>query len=224
MRFPRVRKMKKNELMSYISDFLSLLYFREGLLDKIESIILFGSVARGNFDNESDIDLFISLKDEKDAGKMQEIVDNALNEFEYKAKEVWHVGGIKNPIKCIVAALGNKQWELVKKEMQSYGILLYGACKSESGGLTSYSLFEYSLRRFSQKNRVAFQRGLVGYNSKKNGKIYEHKGLIKKLNGANLENNSIIVPTKEAFGLQRFFSKRKVTPKIREVMIKEKFW
>jgi predicted nucleotidyltransferase len=214
--------MKKNELLAYISDFLSLLYFKEGFLDKTRYIILFGSVARGDFDKESDIDLFVDVKGKEDIKKLQGIVDSSLNEFELKAKDIWHIRNIKNPIKCIVGSLKDKRWALLKKEMGSYGILLYGAFKSEAEGLNSYSLFEYSLKSFNQRKRVAFQRELIGYKSKKKGKVYEHKGLIQKINGIKLENNNIIAATRDALELQKFFTKRKVTPLIRELWFSEK--
>ena len=55
--------MRKDDLISYTQDFISLLFqnLDSGL---IRSIVLFGSVSRGDFDKESDIDLFIDLFDE----------------------------------------------------------------------------------------------------------------------------------------------------------------
>jgi len=213
--------MEKNEIYSYISDFLSLLYFKKDFLDKISSIVLFGSAARGNFDKESDIDIFIDIKNKEDTNDIEEIISLTLSEFELKAKENWYIRSIKNPIKCIVGVLNDDRWGELRKDIQSYGTVLYGNFISSSEGLSSYSLFEYSLKDFKQKNRVAFLRELLGYKSKKKKKTYAHKGLIEKINGIKLENNNIIIPSKEALALQKFFTKRKLTPKIREIWIKE---
>ena len=52
---------QKNELIAYAMDFSSYLLSKVSDIDKI---ILHGSVARGDFDEDSDIDLFIDC-DEK---------------------------------------------------------------------------------------------------------------------------------------------------------------
>lgn len=210
----------KNELYSYINDFLSTLYFKKNFLDKISSIILFGSVARGDFNKESDIDLFIDIKDNKSTKKVEEIVNASINEFELKSKEVWHIRRIKNPIKCIVGKLTDGTWTELRKDIESYGILFYGKFKANAKNLESYSLFEYSLKDFKQKNRVAFQRELLGYKSKKEKKIYSHKGIIDQINGLKLDNNNLIVPSRDAPFLQKFFTQRKITPKIKEIWIR----
>ena len=211
--------MKNNELYSYVNNFLSLLYFKKGFLDHINSIILFGSSARDTTDNESDVDIFIDIKSKRYEKEVNELVKSAINEFEIKAKETWHLRGINNPIKCIVGLIEDKTWHDLKQEMESYAKVLYGSLKANIKGLESHSLFEYSLKSFKQKNRVAFQRELLGYKSKKK-KTYIHKGLIDELNGVHLKNNNIIVSSKETNKLQKFFIKNKVTPKIKEIWIK----
>ena len=119
-------RMKKNEIYSYITDFLSLLYFKKNFLDRISSIILFGSVARGDFDKKSDVDIFIDVKNKDNVRKVEEIIDLALNEFELKARDVWHIRNIKNPIKCIVGVLKDERWSELRKDIQSYGVVLFG--------------------------------------------------------------------------------------------------
>src|SRR3989338_6131732 len=176
--------MKKNELYSYVSDFLSTLYFKKNFLDRISSIALFGSAARGDFDKESDIDIFIGVISKGSILEIEQIVKDAINEFELKAREVWHIRGIKSPIKCIVGVLSDEAWNELRKEIESYGILFYGRLKTNTQSLESYSLFEYSLRDFKQKKRVAFQRQLLGYKSKKKKKVFSRSGLIEQLQGA----------------------------------------
>lgn len=213
--------MKKNELYSYVTDFLSLLYLKSGFLDKIDSIVLFGSVARGDFDKESDVDIFIDVKSKENIREIDDTVGSALNEFELKARDVWHIRQIKNPIKCIVSMSKDERWKELRKDMESYGVVLYGKLKSGDENLESCSLFEYSLKDFNQKDRVAFQRELLGYKSKKKKKVYTHKGLIDETKGIKLDNNNIIVPSREAISLQKFFIKKKVTPSIREIWVRK---
>ncbi len=57
-------------LFPYIYDFLSLLSEDDKLKSKIKRIILFGSVARGEADEESDIDIFIDLWSKHDLPKV----------------------------------------------------------------------------------------------------------------------------------------------------------
>ena len=66
---------------------------------RINNVILFGSIARGDYDEESDVDIFINLKKESGKRKMEEVVDNSINKFEAKARETYFLRGIKNPIK-----------------------------------------------------------------------------------------------------------------------------
>ena len=212
--------MKRNELYSYTHDFLSILYLKNEIIDKISAIVLFGSVARGNFDKQSDIDIFIDVNLPKDIPFIETAVNEAINEFEVKSRGSWHLRGIKNQIKCIVGMLSDDTWKELKKDIESYGILLYGRFKSGAQDLESYSLFDYSLRDFKQKKRVAFQRRLLGYKSKKKKKVYASSGLIGQLKGTKLENNNLIVPTRSANSLQKFFIENKVTPKIKEIWIR----
>ena len=55
-------RINKSDLISYASNFVSFLLKYE-ISNEINKIILFGSVATGSFDKESDIDLFIDIKE-----------------------------------------------------------------------------------------------------------------------------------------------------------------
>ena len=55
--------MERENLISYAANFVSFL-LDEKIAKHINRIVLFGSVARGNFDKESDIDVFIDTKKE----------------------------------------------------------------------------------------------------------------------------------------------------------------
>ena len=52
--------MERNELIAYAMDFASYL---ESKIEGINRIILHGSVSREDFDEESDIDIFIDTKE-----------------------------------------------------------------------------------------------------------------------------------------------------------------
>jgi predicted nucleotidyltransferase len=87
--------MNRYELIAYAMDFCSFLLKSE-MANEIKKIILFGSVARGDFDSESDIDIFIDTEKEK-------AVDNAakkrLKAFEKsEIFEKWMLKGLKNSL------------------------------------------------------------------------------------------------------------------------------
>ncbi len=65
--------MKKNEIIAFSMEYASYL-MRKAI--GIETIILFGSVARGDFDKESDTDIFVNIRNARKADK--DIVRNPL--------------------------------------------------------------------------------------------------------------------------------------------------
>src|SRR3989339_703269 len=209
--------MQKNEILSYVYDFTSILLFSKESIENINSIILFGSIARGDYDEESDVDIFINLKKESGKRKMEEVVDNSINKFEAKARETYFLRGIKNPIKCIVGHLEDKEWVELRNEILSNNVMLYGVMSYKKEELSPYCLFQYSLRKLKQKKRVSILRNMIGYTSKKKKKTYSHKGLLDEVSGIKLEDNNILVPIKKATRIQDFFKKNKITPKIREI-------
>jgi len=210
--------MKNNELLSYVYDFISILQLNIKSIRSIKSIILFGSIAREDYDEESDIDIFIDL--EKDIKEVEELVNYSINQFEIKARETWHLKGIKNPIKCITGSLDGKEWSELRKEIISNNIVLYGSTSCKEEELKPYYLFQYSLKRLSQKKRMDFLRKMNGYRSKKEKKVYVHNGLLDEVKGIKLENNNTLVPVKDTNKIQKLFVHHKITPKIKEIWLK----
>ena len=86
------------ETISYIYDFLSLIFENEELIEKINEIILFGSVAKNTHDKESDIDLFFEIKNEKDVKEIEKRLSSILKSFEVKSEKTWKLKNISYPI------------------------------------------------------------------------------------------------------------------------------
>ena len=86
--------LNKNELIAYALDFASYLISKVG---KIDRIILHGSVARGDFDEESDIDLFIDSR-EKIEKKVNKLIDSYYKTKKFKE---WELKGVSNEFSCI---------------------------------------------------------------------------------------------------------------------------
>lgn len=205
--------MKRNEVLAYIFDFIHFLM--EHLKDEIKEIILFGSVARGEFTKESDVDLFINVK--KDRKKIEGIVRQALNDFETAASHSWHLRGIKLVIRPIVGDLDSGQWAALKREIISGGLTLYGKYRELPQQVKHGLLFSFNLKNLKPKTKVKFIRQLYGYQTKKKKKIYKHGGLLQKENALKINPSTILIPIEAQPKFYPLFKKFKIQHQVREV-------
>lgn len=90
----------------------------------------------------------------------------------------------------------------------------------QNEGLNHCMLIFYTLRYLPQKEKVKVLRELNGYREKKQGKLYEHKGLVQELKAEKLGSNVILVFIGNFVQFQNFFSKNQVGIKIKEVWTK----
>ena len=81
-------------------------------------------------------------------------------------------------------------------------------------------LILYTLRYLPQKEKVKVLRELNGYKEKKQGKEYEHNGLVQKTKAEKLGSNVILIPISSFAEFQNFFSKNNIGIRIKEVWIK----
>jgi predicted nucleotidyltransferase len=173
------------ELISYAVDFVSYLLqnIKEKDLANIKSIILFGSVARGEAGAESDVDVFVDSLDEK----IEKNVLNLRDKFygSSKFKKYWGLFGVKNEINVIVGKLD--KWKL-RDSMLGSSIILYQkyAPKLEEGK-NKVVLYWGNVKPNSK--RVMLNKKISGYNYY--GRIY--KGLLEKYNGVKIGSNVIVV-------------------------------
>jgi len=193
---------KRNELTSYALDFTAYLISK---IKEIDRVILHGSVARGDFDEESDVDLFIDAKENIEK-KVNKIVDNY-----YKTKKFrdWELKGIDNPISVIVGKLDSKEWKDLKRSIINTGIILYGKYKAESEKVNQYTLFSFEGIK-PDKKRVLIFRKLFGF--KVGGKKYP--GFIEKINGIKIGKGSALVPIEYTNELKKYFQDKKVAVKL----------
>ena len=81
-------------------------------------------------------------------------------------------------------------------------------------------LILYTLKSLPQKDKVRVLRGLQGYSEKKQGKLYEHKGLVQKFEAEKLGSNVILVTINTFSEFQNFFSENNIKIGVREVWVK----
>ncbi len=202
-------------MLEYIYDFLSLFFDKLKDRNKIKSIILFGSFARGNPRNDSDIDLFIDIE-EINKKEIESIARESLNEFELKSSKSWNLKGIKNVISPIIDNIEKEQWNELRKEISSYGILLYGRYEIPIMSKKRYFLIEYDLSKSKQKDKMKIIRRLLGYKLKRGKKIYEQKGLIEKFSAEKI-SNSILIDAMKYKEIYALLKKEKIPVKIRNL-------
>ncbi len=200
--------MKRESLISYTASFVSFILDSEFNKD-IDRIILFGSVARNFFDDESDIDIFVDTKKniEKDIEKLLKM----FNESEIHKR--WILKGLKNSISINV---GNfNKWNL-KRDVISDGIILYGKFKDVPENVEYYLLVKPSFKKFNKSKQVSLWRKLYGYKQRVGKKVYETKGIVKNLNGMRFDG-VIIVPVKNKNELLQFLNKEKISYTVNEI-------
>lgn len=203
-------KLENNILVAYAQDFVSFLTERTNTAE-IKKIILFGSAARGEASEESDIDLFIDVVGNKKSTELH--IKKTLEEF-LKSKRYnnyWLLKGIKNEIKPITGKLDD--WKELKSSIISNGIVLYGKFE-ETPTKTIHKTFFYWENTKPESKRVLLSKRLFGYNKGKKN----YKGLIHKYEGERIGKGIIAVPSVSAKVFLELFRDMKVTVKTKKVL------
>lgn len=197
------------ELISYAADFVSYLIqnLKEKDAHKIKSIILFGSVARGEADKESDVDLFVDALDKNIEKEIKKIIDNFYSSAKFK--NYWSLLGIKNEFNVIVGELN--KWKL-KDSMLGNAVILYQ---------------KYSPALKEGSNKVILYWGNVKPNSKRvmlSKKIFgyvhygkRYLGLLEKFKGIKIGANVLLIDTEHLNIFLEAFHSFKVGIRIRRV-------
>lgn len=215
-----VMKIKTHILYSYIYDFLSIVFEKVDLSKYVRNIILFGSVARGDYGKESDIDIFFDIKDKKFETQVEYLLKESLKTFEIKSDNSWKLKNINLPIKYIAGDLKNKKWNPLRTDLISYGISLYGKFENDPKDINHFVLINYKLSNLERKQKMKFIRELFGYNNLKKDKKYSHQGIIESIGGKKLSTNSLLIPISEVKIIKEIMKKYNVTPLIKEIWIK----
>ena len=188
--------MKRNKIISLAMNFSSF------LVGQIEakSIILFGSVAKNNFDDESDIDLFIEC-DKKESEKIGQVLELYKKTEEY---EKFILAGIKNEISIKSGKLD--EWKDLKRSIISGGIVLYGNYRGTPDKLNHKLLFLLNFEGISRASKIKVWRNLYGYKQKVGKKVYISKGRVEK----KLGRGAFLVPIQDSQEVISYLKKSKI--------------
>ena len=180
------------KLVAYSIDFVSFLIEKLNKeAEKIKSVILFGSVTRGEAEKESDIDIFIE-GDEKLEIRIKKLKEKFENSV--KVKSYWSLLDVKNEINIHIGRL--EEWKDLKRSIIANGIVLYGRYLGRQE-LVQHYLFIVSPGKDRNKN-VSIWRDLYGYTQKVGKKSYIKKGLIREYGGKKLARGVFAVPIENA--------------------------
>ena len=110
-------------MIAYASYFIAYLLKNFKTIELIEEIILYGSVAKGDYTKNSDVDIFIAVnKIEKRFKK--EIKDLEDKFYESREASLFKAQGIENKFNIKIGRLAD--WEDLYRSIISTGIILYG--------------------------------------------------------------------------------------------------
>ncbi|MFH0836853.1 MAG: nucleotidyltransferase domain-containing protein [Candidatus Aenigmatarchaeota archaeon] len=205
---------KQEERKAYVISFASYLMKEladKSLMDEINKIILFGSVAKSESTKESDVDIFIDIK--KKSKKLDGVIHGIIIEF-YNSKDalIFKTKGIDNKLNVIIGRL--KDWKDIHRSIMSTGIVLWGQYEEkEKPENTKHEIVFYwdSIGI----NRGAFLNALYGFNANNR----RHFGLLEKFNGKRIGKSCIIIPVQHREDVVKLFKKYKVSAKALEVFV-----
>ncbi len=150
-------------------------------IDEVIAIILFGSIAKGEYDEYSDYDLLVIFKDKESLWK--------------KWDELFKkIGKLNLLIHCIPKSLNEflNSEPIFLMDILKNGKLLYSKYPFQAYikpiNLKHMKLITYNLSKLNQKDKMKIIYKLYGKGDSKN------KGIINKVNGIKLNDGCILIP------------------------------
>jgi len=166
----------------------------------IDSIILFGSVARGEATSGSDIDLLIVMS------QKNKIAESYISDTILQIEKKYAVN-----IQYIIT---DKKFDKVNKQFLDTilreGVVIHGkipAVSIQKLDLEPYSLIKYDLSQLAHSEKMKLKRIILGKETKKRykGKVYisKKKGYLEEYGGIKTGIASILIPEKYAKKIAR---------------------
>jgi len=207
-----VRKLNSQTLkaIAYAQNALSFVFLDSAIDNIIQGIYLYGSSARGELTEESDIDIFIDCNANKEI-IADGITKAALSRF-YKSKdfEKWELLKFNYNISFQAGEL--LKWQL-RTSIMAEGILLYSK-KAEVLPAERKVLFTYELPK-NKKKYLHFIRNLFG----RKEKGYNDFGLLGDISGQRISSNVIIIPKENQQKISEFMRKEKIDYSMKEICV-----
>jgi len=169
-------------------------------IEDVKAVILYGSLARGEFTSRSDIDLFILTTDNKTRKEVQDEIIELESE----------IGRNIQPTVRTIVELQKTDTGLLQNIFQE-GKILYLREPSDIPSAVllqqkPFLIYTFQISSLSQKDKARFNRQL--YEQIRKG--YKYKGLLQELDGQRLSSGCIMIPHMQKDNIEKFFRKFKV--------------
>lgn len=168
---------------------------RVSKIEKVVEVILFGSVAKGEADRRSDIDILVVL-DQKGKPKLEE--HEEISKISLEVGEEFDTN--------ISLILSDREFssmdEYFVESVLSEGKIIYAreARIAKKEWLKPWYILSYSLKELPHSDKMRIKKIFYGkeIKSRHGDKVYIHKykGLLKEIGGASLGRGCIIIPAK----------------------------
>lgn len=172
----------------------------------IRTTILFGSVARGQAGEESDVDICIILKNDSKKKSIQNQLLSLEKKYDTNINTIFTTPKFEK--------LDRQFIETILRE----GKVLSGMLPEISIQrleLEPYEIIKYNLSSLSHSEKMKIKRLLYGITTKKtyNGKTYENKqkGKVEEFGGIRIGIASILIPEKMSWQIESLLKKNKVS-------------
>ncbi len=178
---------------------------------EIETLIVFGSVARNQAEKESDLDICFILKSENSKNAISNQILDLEKKYDKNINIIFTDASFINLDKQFI--------ETILRE----GITIYGKkpdASIQQLELEPYEIIKFDLSNLDHSKKMKIKRLLYGIKTKKKykGKTYtsEQKGLVEELDGLRIGIASILIPEKKSWKLENILrengiSLRKIT-------------
>lgn len=201
--------MKASLILAYAIDAVSFLIQKLSDSERnfVEEVVLFGSTARGEADEESDVDLFVKSSRPT---RFRARLENLLQEFERSTRyrEYWNVLGVSLPISLKVGTASD--WAVVPAALREHGLMLFGPYRPPPARGRPVALFTWE-NVHGTRVRTNLYRRLFGY--RRSGRSIP--GLLSMIHGERLGKGTVLVPLEHLGVVQKLLRTLKVTCHIR---------
>lgn len=203
-----MKQLNRELLISYAVAFVSFLMRQPELGGGVvRSIYLFGSVARGDFTQDSDVDVFIDTERENEpvlASAVKKATKNFLHSDERKK---FLVLGIRNEMDV---KYGNvKEWDLFTS-IQKEALVLFSS--SVSVFFRKHFFVEVKpIANIAKRNKVI--RALAGRKERNR----KERGLVSSMGGTVIDSRHYFIPAEKVGAVTQLFAKEKVLYELREM-------
>ncbi|MFQ6052002.1 MAG: nucleotidyltransferase domain-containing protein [Candidatus Hydrothermarchaeota archaeon] len=184
----------------------------KNLIPSLSTIVLYGSMARGDYHKDSDIDVLLVIEEEKPNKYLPEVTKIISSLKPHRE------------IRPVLTNLKDVEYSLINEVLRD-GVVLFGkiVVSPDNLGLRPYQIISYDLSNVNGTVRARVARRIYGYTSRKKIgkeiKEYKYEGLVSRRDCFVLGKGVIALPKEDANGFKTFLERNKVTYKTLDIWV-----